>query len=337
MANEALKTLFHPFESGSIDLPPEGAGVLFLGAEPHFRLPEGWRAAIHAVQGFRPDFRMLEASGVPVSPRAEGEGYAMALVLAGRHRGQNELRVAEALRRTLPGARIVVAGLKEVGIASLRKRLTDLLDIEGSEPKYHGLAFWLRRPVDMAAAGALGAVDKADLVDGRFQTAPGMFSHDRVDAGSRLLAQNLPLDLSGSVADFCAGWGYLAAEVAARCPCISAIDLYEADFDSLEAARANLKEITPRTAFLWRDLLAEPVERRYDGIVMNPPFHTSRAADPGIGAGMIRAAAKALKPGGRLLLVANRHLPYEPVLATSFASHVELARDGAFKVLAARR
>ena len=70
---------------------------------------------------------------------------------------------------------------------------------------------------------------------------------------------------------------------------------------------------------------------------MNPPFHRSRAAEPEIGAGMIRAAAKALKPGGRLFMVANRQLPYEPVLSAAFASHAELARDGMFKVFVARR
>ena len=47
------------------------------------------------------------------------------------------------------------------------------------------------------------------LVDGRFRTAPGMFSHDRIDAGSRLLAECLPETAKGAAADFGAGWGYL--------------------------------------------------------------------------------------------------------------------------------
>ena len=36
-------------------------------------------------------------------------------------------------------------------------------------------------------------------------------------------------------------------------------------------------------------------------------------------------------------MVANRQLPYEPVLAAAFSSHAEIARDGMFKVLSARR
>ena len=338
MSAESLKTLFHPFEAGMLAAPASGAGALFLGAESGFRLPEDWQAPIHAVQGFRPDFLALERMGLAsVAPRAEGQAYAAALVLAGRHRGLNELRIADAIERIIPGALILVAGSKENGIASLRKRVGSLVAVEGSLPKYHGLAFWFRRPSGDEAAKTLRAANPAMLVEGRFHAAPGMFSFDRADAGSKLLANHLPEDLRGRVADFCAGWGYLLAEVLVRCPGVAALDLYEADFEALGAAKANLAGAMLEPRFFWRDLLGEPVGERYDAIVMNPPSHRARAAEPEIGAGMIRAAAKALKPGGRLFMVANRQLPYEPVLAAAFSSHREIARDGMFKVFSAHR
>ncbi|TGQ88024.1 class I SAM-dependent methyltransferase [Mesorhizobium sp. M8A.F.Ca.ET.208.01.1.1] len=335
MSAEALKTLFHPFEAEALSLPRQGQRVLFLGAEPGLRLPPAFEATLNLVQGFRPYFRALQAAGFTVTPQSAGDGFDAALVLAGRHRGQNELRIAEAMERVAEGGLIVIAGGKEDGIASLRKRVGDLAPLDGHMPKYHGIAFWLRRPADMQAAAVLRTANPALLVADRFHTEPGMFSFDRVDAGSKLLVDNLPGDLRGSAADFCSGWGYVAAEMAARSPGLS-LDLYEADFDALEAARGNLGNILAQ-GFFWTDLLAEPVERRYDVIAMNPPFHRSRAAEPEIGAGMIRAAAKALKPGGRLFMVANRQLPYEAVLSAAFASHAELARDGMFKVFSARR
>ncbi|PBB27228.1 methyltransferase [Mesorhizobium sp. WSM4312] len=336
MSAEALKTLFHPFEAEALALPRKGERILFLGAEPGLRVPSGFEATLHLVLGFRPYFRALQAAGFSVTPQTEGDGFDAALVLAGRHRGQNELRIAEALKRVAPGGLVVVAGGKDDGIASLRKRVDELVPLDGHMPKYHGIAFWLRRPVDMQAAATLRAANPALLIEERFHTAPGMFSFDRVDAGSKLLVDNLPNDLRGNAADFCAGWGYVAAEMAARSSGLSGLDLYEADFDALEAAKGNLAN-TVAQGFFWMDLLAEPVERRYDVVAMNPPFHRSRAAEPEIGAGMIRAAAKALKPGGRLFMVANRQLPYEPVLSAAFASHAELARDGMFKVFSARR
>lgn len=335
MAAEPLKTLFHPFEAEALPLPQKQAHVLFLGAEPGFRLPDGFDAALHLVQGFRPHFRALQASGYTVTPRAEGSAFDAALVLCGRHRGQNELRIAEAIERVSPGGLIVVAGGKEDGVDSLRKRIDGLVPLEAHLPKHHGVAFWFRR-AGAEAAEALRVSNPDLVVEGRFRTAPGMFSFDRVDAGSKLLLDSLPQGLAGNAADFCAGWGYLAAKVAERSTELSALDLYEADFEALEAARYNVHgAVEPR--FFWTDLLTETVERRYDAIVMNPPFHTGRAAEPGIGAGMIRAASKALKPGGRLFMVANRQLPYEQVLADALSNHAEVARDGMFKVFSARR
>ena len=209
-------------------------------------------------QGFRPAFLALEKAGYTVAPRAQGQGFDMALILAGRHRGQNELRIAEAIERTQPGGLVVVAGGKDDGIASLRKRIGELVEIDGHLPKHHGIAFWFRRPDDGVAARMLRAANPAQLVEERFHTAPGMFSFDRIDTGSRLLVEHLPRDLRGHVADFCAGWGYLAAEVLARCPAVTALDLHEADFESLEAAKRNVVEaaITPR--FFWTICSARP-------------------------------------------------------------------------------
>lgn len=337
MSAEPVKTLFHPFEAEAIALPQPGANILFLGAEPGFRLPDGFDATLHLVQSFRPSLRALETTGHKVTPRGQGSGHEASLILAGRHRGQNELRIAEALERTVPGGLILVAGSKDDGIAPLRKRVGELLPLDGHLPKYHGVAFWFRRPESGEVAKALRAANRALLIEGRFHTAPGMFSFDRVDTGSKLLSDHFPRDLRGQVADFCAGWGYLSAEVLARCPGVTGLDLYEADFEALEAAKRNVTSEKVATRFFWTDLLAEAVEQRYDAIVMNPPFHRARAAEPEIGAGMIRAAARALKPGGRLFMVANRQLPYEAVLAAAFSSFGEIAREGMFKVFSARR
>ena len=339
MSREALETLFYPFVSGELEPVGNGRRALFLGAEPGFQLPDGFDASLHIVQGFRPHFRALQRSGLEVTPQAGGDGYDAALVLSGRHRGENELCIADAIARTRPGGLIVVAGGKDDGIASLRKRMADMVAIDGHLPKYHGIVFWFRRPEDAeATAGTLREGAKTDLVEGRFRTAPGMFSHDRIDAGSKLLAENLPDHLSGRVADFCAGWGYLASEVAGRFPNVKTLNLYEADFASLEAARANLAEVkSPPLRFFWHDLAGEPVAERYDAIVMNPPFHLGRRAEPELGQAIIRTAISSLKSGGRLFLVANRQLPYEKTLAGAVSEIREIAGDRTFKVLAARR
>lgn len=339
MSRETLNTLFHPFED-VLRSPQRGERVLFLGAVPGLRPPSGFGAELTLVQGFRPDFLALGAAGFAVAPIAQGEGYDLVLILAGRHRGQNEQWLAEAVRRARPDGLIVAAGGKTEGIASLRKRVEATVPLDGHCAKYHGNVFWFRRGVAAEDfAGRIAASSEPDLVDGRFETAPGMFSHEHVDAGSRLLAECLPATLTGRVADFCAGWGYLAAEAAARSAKIERIDLYEADHASLAAAERNLARLQPHleSRCFWQDLAAEPVGERYDAIVMNPPFHTGRAAEPGLGQALIGVAAAALRPGGDLFMVSNRQLPYETTLAARFARVDRLREEAGFKLFRARR
>ena len=68
---------------------------------------------------------------------------------------------------------------------------------------------------------------------------------------------------------------------------------------------------------------------------MNPPFHSGRQADPRLGAAFIASAARLLTGAGRLWMVANRHLPYETVLAEYFAKVTEIGGDTRFKVIEA--
>jgi 16S rRNA (guanine1207-N2)-methyltransferase len=339
MTDNSLKTLFHPFETGDLPVPAKGKRVLFLGRGPDLRLPEGFAADLMLVQPYRPSFRTLEAMGFEILPRAEGGEYDAAFILCGRHRRRNEDWIADNLARVKAGGLILVAGSKVNGIDSLRRKAAGMLPLAGSLAKYHGTAFWFPRPADTTVVAAALAPGEFPLVENRFDTAPGMFSPDHVDPGSRLLAAHLPHDISGEAADFGAGWGYLAVELLSRSDAVSRLDLYEADFEALEAARGNIAAAGSgmRTGFFWRDLLSEPVERRYDFIVMNPPFHEGRAAEPAIGQGMVIAAARALKRGGRLYLVANRQLPYEQVLAKEFRQSGETVRDARYKVLWAVR
>jgi len=155
----------------------------------------------------------------------------------------------------------------------------------------------------------------------------------------RACSLNLPDACNGVAADFGAGWGYLSTVLAERTAGLKAIDLYEADYESLEAAKANLaaQPGTPSRGFFWHDLVGEKVERKYDLIVMNPPFHQGRAAEPEIGQAMIKAASSALKSGGRLFMVQNRGLPYDQTLKAGFSDVTEIRRDGAFRIIVARR
>jgi len=117
------------------------------------------------------------------------------------------------------------------------------------------------------------------------------------------------------------------------------LDVYEAEGRALELARINLSAVaTPDVIrYCWQDVTAG-LTARYDVIVCNPPFHTHARADrPDIGRRFIAAAAQALQPGGRLWLVANRHLPYEQALGAGFDRVRIVIQQHGFKIVEARK
>ncbi|PRD50648.1 class I SAM-dependent methyltransferase [Phyllobacterium myrsinacearum] len=339
MANGALKTLFLPFEDGILPVPDAGSAWLFLGAEVERDIDPAWKDALTALQPFRPDYNALQKAGFQAVSRLEGgERFKGALILLGKHRGRNEAWLAQALRHVEAGGLIVVGGDKKLGIDSFRKTVERFAPITDRLSKHHAVAFWFTRPEAVDEAQAEALVAEPTLVDARFTTAPGMFSHTAIDKGSALLVKHFSGRISGHVADFGAGWGYLASEVLKHPDKLKSLALYEADFEALEAAKLNLAGATELPlSFHWHDVNGEAIAEIYDTIVMNPPFHAGRSADPTMGQGFIAAAAKRLKPGGRLLLVANCQMPYEAGLKALFRSVLPIEDTAGYKIIEAKK
>ena len=330
MDDGAIKTLFLPFSTGDVETGGLTSRWLFLNASLPPQDSGLANAQLIAVQAMRPEFKALQAAGIAVAPNCPEGVFDGALILISRHRGQTRAFFNQALERVRAGGIIVFAGSKNDGVATAARDVANHFELIGSLSKHHAKAYWFQNN------GSARFDDAAPtLVDGRFATARGMFSSDHIDPGSAFLMEQLPRDMKGRIADFCAGWGYLSAEVATACPAVKSIGLYEADHASLEAAKVNMSRLAPDMAatFHWQDLIAEKASGDYDTIIMNPPFHHGRAADPGIGNAIIRNAHNALHKGGKLYLVANRNLPYEATIATGFYKSGELARNSYYKVL----
>ena len=309
------------------DLPKNGR-IVVLGPSTATDLSSLPRDRIVIEQPLRPDHDAWAGLGYDVSPHAEGP-FAAAIVCAQRARDASRAAVERAAALVVSGGPVWVDGAKTDGIDSLLKDIRSRVELSPALAKAHGKIASFLNP----GPGAFADWQARDLapVEG-FVTRPGVFSADGVDRGSALLASALPADLKGKGADLGAGWGWLSAQVLAR-PAVSVLHLVEADQVALDCARRNVTD--PRAQFHWADATRFDPGQRLDWVVMNPPFHVSRAADPSLGVAFIRAAAAMLAPSGRLIMVANRHLPYEQTLATLFRQVGETAGDGGFKVLTA--
>ncbi|MFO1163478.1 MAG: class I SAM-dependent methyltransferase [Reyranellaceae bacterium] len=318
--SQAGRALAYAFETGT--LAPQRA--FFLRAElTPFR-------DVDAEQSFRPEYLRLKKAGWSVVPRLEHGAYRLGQLLLTKHKEENFANIARAWSLLDEGGTLVCSGANDDGAASLEKQVGKALGLDGQLSKFHCRVFWLTRREQKPPDYWRELAALRPVAEGEWLSQPGIFSWDRIDDGSALLARHLPDDLAGNVADFGCGWGYLAREVLARSPAVARIDLIDAEHRAIEAARANITD--RRAAFHWLDLTQEPAPGAYDAIVCNPPFHAGRAAEPALGQSVIGAAARALRPGGRFYMVANRGLPYEPLLEANFASFETLADNNKFRV-----
>jgi 16S rRNA (guanine1207-N2)-methyltransferase len=73
----------------------------------------------------------------------------------------------------------------------------------------------------------------------------------------------------------------------------------------------------------------------YDLILLNPPFHEGGVVGDHIALRLFEQASKHLAPGGRLLMVGNRHLGYHRSLRRYFSSVEQLDASPKFVVFRA--
>lgn len=312
-------------------LPP--GRLLFLNASPHPALAAA-RDRMTCVQGWKPAADALLRAGLTLAA-ADGM-YDAAFVRLGRQREVNRATLARALDALGPEGTLHLAGSNALGAASYEKDLKKLgLDGPSRSKGKARLFVATRGTADPAAWRGLDAPRALGATG--FATAPGVFAWDRIDAGSQLLATHIPADLSGLAADLGAGWGYLADAVLARAPAVERLDAFEADSAAVDCLARNLAPYGARARTFWHDVATGVGTAIYDAILVNPPFHDARGENRALGRRFVAVAAEALKPGGCVWLVANRHLAYEQMLSEKFGEVRRLAEDAAFKVYTARK
>ena len=341
-SDAALSTLLLPFATNQLTWPRAG-GALFLHARTGPMLREVADPDLLCEQSYKPAFDALAREGwtLCTEEQAAARQFALVLVLPPRQRQEARALLARAVACCAPGGTVVACMVNDEGARSGESDLKSLSGLSGSFSKNHCRVYWSTVSAANGDATLLDEWRELDapqrILDGRFISRPGVFAWDRIDPGSALLAENLPPTLSGSAADLGCGFGFLSVELLQRCPGIASLDLYEAESRALDLARKNLASFAARLPlnFEWHDVTVG-LPRHYDLIVSNPPFHAQGAADrPDIGRAFIAAAATALRPGGRLWMVANRQLPYESVLDARFGTVRIVTQARGFKIIEA--
>ncbi len=341
----ALETLFLPIASKTLQWPAEGA--MFLRARAGGVLHRLSLPGLVCEQTFKPHADDIRRAGLHLTAvgkdAAAGHAatYPLVLLLPPRQRDEARASMARAVAATAPGGRVMACATNNEGARSAEADLARLVGPLNVMTKNKCRVFW-SEPLQGAADPALlqqwlRQDAQRPIADGRFVSRPGVFAWDRVDIASALLANQFPPGLAGRAADLGAGYGYLSARLLAHCPGIESLAVFEAEARALDLARQNLGPFEPGVAidYHWHDVTTG-LPGSYDVIVTNPPFHVQRGVGrPDVGRRFIAVAAAALREGGRLWLVANRHLPYEAELAHNFASLRTVVQEHGFKIVEA--
>lgn len=159
---------------------------------------------------------------------------------------------------------------------------------------------------------------------------PGVFARNKLDIGSSVLLPFLEQIDGKVICDLGCGNGLLALLIKQRRPEARVI----ATDDSKMATRAaeHNAKANQLTLEVRHGNALQQVPEPLDWVVCNPPYHDGHKELTNIAITMFRQAAKKLKPCGKLLLVANRHLPYKRELKKHFHKVELLSTDAKFVV-----
>ena len=277
--------------------------------------------------------------------------YDAALILGTSSRSENYVNFVRALRSVKAGGQIVFSIANSLGASSFEKAMSEYAPLSAQQSKFHCRTFSVKVPANLQEKEQMAELLKKwedgfsyrVCEDSNLLSRPGIFSWNKADGGSKLLAEYIKTKakLKGVGADLGSANGFLTKAALESRSCqageISRIDLFEDEYMALAAAKKLLKGFNPkvRLGYSWADVISDVPAEQYDWIVMNPPFHQGQTRVLNLGREFVASASRALTWRGVLYVVVNRTLPYEETLAEYFKTYEKVAENNGFKVFVA--
>ncbi len=242
------------------------------------------------------------------------------------------LRLAAAM--LIPGGWLVFVGATHEGVKSARQQAAAIFGQAGIVARkggYHaGLA---QRPAGDFPFPEIHRTERHIIVDGlptRLVSYTGTFAAERLDDGAAALIAGMQIAPGAHVLDLGCGTGLVGLAALRR------------------GGRVVLTDVSARAVASARETLAAngyvdvPVIHTcgaatletgsFDTVITNPPFHQGRDIHFETAQMFICEAARVLRAGGTLYLVANAFLDYTPWLKAHFSGIQLVWEDRRFRV-----
>ncbi len=247
-------------------------------------------------------------------------------------------QIDQAFLRLCMGGRLCLAGRRDRGVESYRKRLEAVFGKVEEVAKKGGVRVYRAckdgeapgvEPVDTSYAFGV-----SDLPGGPccFEARAGIFSRDGLDPGSRFLIETMKILPDDRVMDLGCGYGAIGI-VAARLASKGETVLVDSDLLAIRCARVNLdKNGIANARAEVSDAFGAVSGASFDLILSNPPTHEGIAtARP-----FVEGAAAHLRPGGRLMVVVMRPNLYRRQMKQAFEKVEDVGRREGYTILCAR-
>ncbi len=162
-----------------------------------------------------------------------------------------------------------------------------------------------------------------------------LFSRQSLDIGSRFLLAHLPKDIGQKrIVDLGCGNGVVGLIAAQRNP-EAALHFVDESYMAVRSAEENFKAAFPQreAQFEVMDCLAKVEKASVDLVLNNPPFHQNSVMSGHIAWQMFKQSLDALKEGGELRVIGNRHLGYHIKLKKLFGNCKVISMNKKFVIM----
>ncbi|MFJ6216311.1 methyltransferase [Streptomyces sp. NPDC092296] len=190
-------------------------------------------------------------------------------------------------------------------------------------------------PLSYALPDDIGAVSGRTVVN-----HAGIFCAERLDIGTRFLLRNLPPQPAPGadprrIVDLGCGNGVVGTAMALAEPDAEVLftdESYQAVASAEATFRANASSGS-KAEFLVADGLSAIPAGTVDLVLSNPPFHSHQATTDATARRMFTGSRDALRPGGELWVIGNRHLGYHIRLRRIFGNCEIVSSNPKFVIL----
>ncbi len=232
-------------------------------------------------------------------------------------------------------AMILVVGEKKSGINSLQKLTAttisccNKIDSARHCVLFAGTIIAHEKPFKLEDWYKYYQLDVAG-VSLKIASLPGVFSQSELDVGTKLLLEQLPDNLKGSVLDFGCGAGVIASFVAKKNK-EADVSLVDVNALALSSAEKTLA-INNLNGKCYASNSLSHVKDKYDHILSNPPFHQGIKTNYLATETFLHNIKAHIKPRGTITLVANSFLKYQPIMEQCIAKTKQLTKAKGFSV-----